>query len=254
LNKNRIAAQLYTLRDHLKTPEEIARTLRKVKQIGYDAVQVSGMGPIAEEDLLRILQAEGLVCCATHEGNILSEPERVVERLRKLECRYTAYPYPGGVKLETMEDVKAFAQRLNKAGEIIREGGAILSYHNHSIEFRRIEGRLMIEILYEETDPRYLQAELDTYWVQYGGGDPVDWCQRMKKRLPLIHLKDYATDAGSKPVFAEVGQGNLDWRRIIPEAASSGCEWFIVEQDVCPGDPFDSLRISLEYLKENFCD
>jgi sugar phosphate isomerase/epimerase len=83
-----LAAQLFTCRDILKTPAEIAATLRRVRAVGYQAVQVSGMGPIAEDELLRILDGEGLVCCATHEpgDKILNDPQAVVERLQKLRC------------------------------------------------------------------------------------------------------------------------------------------------------------------------
>ena len=83
-----VAAQLYTIRDHLKTPSDIAKSLKRVSDIGYQAVQISGMGPIDESELVKILDGEGLVCCATHEnGNmILNEPEKVIERLRKLDC------------------------------------------------------------------------------------------------------------------------------------------------------------------------
>ena len=82
-----------------------------------------------------------------------------------------------------------------------------------------------------------------------GGGDPVAWCEKLRGRLPFIHLKDYGFTAANQPVFAEIGAGNLDWPRLIAAAERAGCEWFIVEQDVCPGDPFDSLRRSFEYLK-----
>src|SRR5277367_1006776 len=96
---SQVAAQLYTVRDCLKTPADIARTLKKVAAIGYQAVQVSGMGPIPEAELNAILAGEGLICCATHEdGNtIRKSPEKIVERLKKLNCFYTAFPYPAGI-------------------------------------------------------------------------------------------------------------------------------------------------------------
>ena len=245
------AATLYTLRDHAKTTAALVETLSKVKAIGYGAVQVSGICAIEPDELRRMLDGEGLACCATHEASdmILSEPQAVVEKLGTLGCRATAYPYPSGVALDTLDDVKAFAARLNAAGEVLHQAGMVLAYHNHQVEFRRIEGRPILEILYEGTDPRYLQAEIDTYWVQYGGGDPARWCQRLAGRLPLVHLKDYALTPDNEPTFAEIGNGNLDWRPIVKAADASGCDWFIVEQDTCPGDPFDSLSASYNYIK-----
>ncbi len=80
---DQVAAQLYTIRDHIKTPADIAASMKKVRDIGYTAVQVSGMGPIEESELMKILDGEGLDCCATHEpGDVIRQtPEIVVERL-----------------------------------------------------------------------------------------------------------------------------------------------------------------------------
>lgn len=248
-----VAAQLYTVRDSLKTPADIAASLKKVRAIGYRAVQVSGMGPIDEAELARILDGEGLVCCGTHEPTmkILDNPEAVVERLNKLGCRTTAVPAPAGIPLTTLEEVKSYASRINSAGLVLRDAGKILCYHNHHYEFKRVEGRLILDLIYSQTDPKNLAGEIDTYWVQYGGGDPVSWCKKLAGRLPLLHLKDYAIDAENKAAFAEIGAGNLDWPAIIEAAEGAGCEWFIVEQDTCPADPFDSLAQSLRYIQEN---
>jgi sugar phosphate isomerase/epimerase len=251
---DQIAAQLYTIREYITTPEEIAKSLKRVRAIGYTAVQVSGMGPIGEEELVKILDGEGLTCASTHEDSetILSSPDKVVERLNKLGCKNTAYPYPSGISFDSVETVRGLAAGLNRSGKVLHDAGMVLCYHNHHLEFQRLVGRPVLDILYSDTDPRYLQAEIDTYWVQAGGGEPTDWCRRLKGRLPVVHLKDYALGCDLKPVFAEVGNGNLNWHTIIPAAQESGCEWFIVEQDICPGDPFESLKVSFEYLRENF--
>lgn len=248
-----VAAQLYTLRDHLKTPADIATTLKKVRAIGYTTVQVSGMGPIPEADLLALCQDTGLVICATHEGgqSILETPERVVDRLNALECQYTAYPSPGGVDLASLPSVMQLANGLNAAGKVLHEAGKVLCYHNHQLEFRKLEGRTVLETIYAETDPRYLQGEPDTYWVQNGGGDSAAWCHRLRGRLPLIHLKDYGVGTENQPVYTEIGNGNLDFPGIIAAAEHAGCQWFIVEQDTTPGDPFDSLAVSYRYIAEH---
>jgi sugar phosphate isomerase/epimerase len=255
MKTHQIAAQLYTVRDFAKTPAEIALTLKKIRAIGYEAVQISGLGPISEKELLAMLNGEGLACCATHEdGNtILNEPQRVVEHLNKLGCPLTAYAWPGGIKFDTLPDVKEFAARLNAAGKVLHEAGQILCYHNHHIEFRHLAGKPILEILFAETDPRYLQGEPDTYWVQHGGGDPVAWCERLKNRLPILHMKDYTVTTDNKATFAEIGNGNLNWPRIIAAAEAAGCKWFCIEQDTCPGDPFDSLKQSFEYTRDNLC-
>jgi sugar phosphate isomerase/epimerase len=248
-----IALQLYTLRDHLKTPADIRATLKKVRTIGYPAVQVSGMGPIAEAELVEILNGEGLILCATHEPAdvIRQSPEQVVERLARLGCRYTAYPHPAGVDWSKPEDIKNLIADLDRAGSVLRKADQVLCYHNHAIELTPIHGTTALDYIYSRTNPLNLQGEIDTYWIQHGGADPVAWCRQLKGRLPLLHLKDYAVKPDGQPTFASVGAGNLNWPAILAAAAESGCKWYIVEQDTTPGDPFDAVRASLDFMREN---
>jgi len=90
---------------------------------------------------------------------------------------------------------------------------------------------------------------MDTYWVQFGGGDPVGWCRCLAGRLPILHLKDYRVNEESEVEFCEVGYGNLNFPEILKQAEKSGCQWFAVEQDTCPGDPFESIAKSFDYLQ-----
>ena len=250
MKRQQIAAQLYTVRDFLKTPADIAVSMRKIRAIGYESVQVSGTCEIAEDELMRILKGEGLTCCATHEPTktIIENPQRIVERLQKLGCKYTAVPSPGAHELKTREQVIEYAKAMESAGKVLGKNGQVLTYHNHHFEFRKIDGETVLDLIYDTTDARFLQGELDTYWVQYGGGDVVGWCEKLHRRLPLLHLKDFKITDENKPDFAEIGQGNLNWRAIIAASEKSGCQWFIVEQDTTPNDPFDSLKISFDYL------
>lgn len=258
---SQVAAQLYTVRDHLRTPAEITAALKRIRKIGYGAVELAGLEPaIAAEELARMLDGEGLVCCATHEPSqvIFASPERLAERLRRLGgCRYAVCPSPGsGVDLGDAAQVRELARRLDRAGAVLREAGGVLAYHNHAFEWVRPaeSEKLAMEMIFDGSAPENLKAELDTYWVQYGGGDPVDWCCRLDGRLRLMHLKDYAFTTEDRPVMAEIGRGTLNFREIIRAAEASGCEWFIVEQDVCPGDPFESLERSWEFIIRNLVE
>lgn len=250
---SQVALQLYTLRDFCKTAEDFAASMKKVRAIGYTAIQVSGVGPIAPEEIARIAAGEGLTICATHEGaqTILDNPQSVVERLKALGCLHTAYPHPAGIDLAVSGEASKLAAALNASGKVLADAGLTLSYHNHANEFMRVDGKVVLDTLYDETDPAYLKAELDTYWVQYGGGNPVSWCEKMRGRMPLLHLKDYKFTPENKPAFCEVGNGTLEFAKIVAAAEASGCEWFIVEQDTCPGDPFDSIKQSFDYIKAN---
>ncbi len=250
MKREQIALQLYTLRADLKDAEGFAAAMKRVRQIGYTAVQISGTGPIPPAEIRRICAGEGLTICATHEPGktIVESPHAVVERLGILGCKHTAYPYPH-VPLDSEEAVKALAHELSRAGEVLTTAGMTLTYHNHAIELRRFGARTALDILYAESDPRFLQGEIDIYWVQAGGADPVAWCKKLARRLPLLHLKDYGVGADNKPRMAEVGYGNIDVPGVVAAATDAGCEWFIVEQDDGWQDAYESVGMSLRYLE-----
>lgn len=251
---SQVAVQLYTLRDFCKTAADVAATAKRVRAIGYTAVQISGVGPVPEAELVSIFKGEGLTICATHEPSlkILDETDAVIERLHKLGTKLTAYPYPNGIDFDNPDHVDTLLKKLDAAGAKFRAAGLRLGYHNHANEFYRPAGGVpFLERVYAETSPENIVAELDTYWVHRGGGDVVEWVKRVKGRTPFIHLKDYKVNPAGEPTFCEIGAGTLPFKRIIAEAEAGGCEWFIVEQDVCPADPFDSIRQSLDYIRAN---
>lgn len=251
---SQVAIQFYTLRDFCKTAADYAATCKKVREIGYTAIQISGVGPIPETELLSIAKAEGLVICATHENGakILDETDAVIARLHALDTKLTAYPYPQGVDFDNPEHVDTLIKKLEIAGAKMRAAGLGLGYHNHAHEFYRPGGGpTILESIYARTSPENVLAELDTFWVQRGGGDVVEWVKRVKGRAPFIHLKDYKVNPGGEPSLCEVGAGTLDFKRIIAAAEAGGCQWFIVEQDHCPGDPFFSIKQSYDYIKAN---
>lgn len=253
MNIEQVAVQLFTLRDHLKTPEDYQDSLQKVADIGYRSVQVSGPRPISESEIAALCAEKGLVINSSHEDSnlILSNPAKVVENLEAFGCRYTAYPYPKDIDFASEESVQGLIKGLDAAGKVLAESGKVLTYHNHAVELETLDGMPILELIYSRTDPQYVQGEIDTYWIHAGGSSPQAWCARLRDRLPLLHLKDYAEDENGKARFAEIGYGILDFKTIIATAEASGCQWFIVEQDVCPGDPFDSLEMSFRYIRDN---
>ena len=257
IKQSQIAAQLYTVRDHLKEASDAEETLKRVKAIGYQAVELPGLPPLEAEGWKELLDRHGLVCCAIHlgDGSLLEDPESAEKTLERLGCRYAVLPYPQGVSFESEEDVRAMCQSLSASGEMLRARGRILLYHNHNIEFIRFRNSPWLETIYQWTDRRSVQAELDVYWVQVGGGNPESWCRKLRGRLPILHLKDCGVDRERKPVFKEIGQGNLEWKAVLAQAKKSGCQWYVVEQDGnwINSDPFEALKVSWDYLSENFC-
>lgn len=246
-----VAAQLYTVRDYMKTPEEIAAGLSRVRQTGYTAVQVSGIGPIAPAALKDLLGREGLTMCNTHTSyeRLWNDLPAVIDEHHLWQCKHVAI---GSMPRQYREDgeagVRRFAKEASEVGRKLYEAGLTFSYHNHSFEFQRYGKLTGLDILYQESDPRYLQAEIDTYWVQDGGGDPVAWCRRFVGRMPVVHFKD-RTVIGGTPTYAEIGEGNLNWPAIIAACREAGVQYCAIEQDVCQRDPFDSLAISYRNLR-----
>ncbi len=258
MKKEKIAVQLYSVRDYCNDAHEIVETLKKIRTIGYRAVELSSVGPLPPHELAKVLDGEGLTCCSTHEDveELLTDPESVIERLQVLDCRITVYPMPRGQDLSSTEGVKRLSKALNRSGKLFAKAGITLAYHNHNLEFHRLNGKTVFDWLMAETDPKAVAAELDTYWIQAGGADPVEMLGRMKSRVPLVHIKDFGIDTKGKATFEEIGYGNLDWDRILPAAKRAGCRWYVVEQDSDweNADPFQSLKMSLAYLKRLFTE
>ncbi len=249
-----IAAQLFTIRDHIKTRADFEASMKKIRAIGYRAVQISTIGDIPDVTVKGIVDDNGLTICNTHVAvdDLLYHPERVIAQHEVWDCRHVAI---GGMPLENRgseDGFRRFAETANRIGETLAAADLTFSYHNHSFEFVKFGGRTGLDLLLEETDPRYVQMELDTYWIQHGGGDPLAWIERVSGRMPVVHLKDMvmlpSDDGRGVQAMAEVGAGNLNFPAILAACQQAGVEWYAVEQDFCAGDPFDSLAISYRNL------
>jgi sugar phosphate isomerase/epimerase len=245
-----VAAQMYTLREFTKTPADIASSLKRVSEIGYRAVQLSGLGPIEPKEVKAICDGEGLTICATHVGydRLRDETDAVIEEHKILDCKY---PAVGGLPKPYREDGAAgfikFAKEASEVGRKLSDAGLTFGYHNHSFELEKFDGRTALQILLDESDPEVFQFEIDVYWIQHGGADPAAWIRKVKGRADLIHVKDVEMK-GREQLFSEVGEGNLNWPSILEACREAGTRWYIVEQDRCQRDPFDSLAISFKNL------
>ena len=176
---SQLAAQLYTVRDFTNTPADITTTMKKVKQLGYDAVQCSALGVIDAHELKRIVDGEGLTICATHTDyeRMRDDPQAVIDEHNLWGCKHAAIGgLPQGYR--SAEGYARFAKEASEVAKRLAEGGLTFSYHNHSFELERFNGRTGLEILYEDSDPKYFNSELDTYWIQHGGADPAAWIRQ----------------------------------------------------------------------------
>ena len=249
--KNKLAAQLYTVRQFMKTPADIAVTMKKIKKIGYNAVQLSGLGPIDPAELKKITDGEDLEICATHVSyeRIMNETQKVIDEHKLWNCRYLGLGALPERYRESKEGYVTFVKEISPFVKKIADSGLIFVYHNHNFEFIKFDGQTALDIILKESDPKSFNFEPDTYWIQSGGSEPAAYIRKLGKRAPVIHFKDMAIDLKErKQIMAEVGEGNLNWPGIIESCREVGAEWYIVEQDVCRRDPFESLAISLKNL------
>ena len=251
MSTEKIALTLFTLRDFCRTAAELDRTLARVRAVGYEYVQVSGV-PLEAAEVRRLLDRNGLKCCATHQGMAdLENIDALAERLATLGCGFAAIGYPGEEHLRDEAGMTRLVERMNRAGRALRKRGVLLGYHNHHMEFRQIaDGRTLLEKFYGETDPECVGAEIDVHWVARGGGSPAAWIRRVAGRMPVVHFKDFALRDDLSPIYCEVGAGNLDWPGILQACRDTGVEYYVVEQDEpMPGrDLFESIEISFKNL------
>lgn len=240
-----IGAQFYTLRKYCKTPEGLAETLKKVADIGYPTVQISGTCPFDPVWLKQELDKNGLRCVLTHapEDQLKTDPVKVARDHDIFGCDYVglgAYRF----REEMSETVEDFIATYRPIAQTLKENGKTFMYHNHAFEFCKENGRLRLEQMVEAVPE--MGVTLDTYWVQVGGGDPAQWLEKLSGRVPCIHLKDYAYGQ----LMAVLGEGNINFDRVFEKAESAGVQYMLVEQDNCNGeDPLDCLKRSYDYLK-----
>ncbi len=245
-----VGAQLYTVTKFCQTPEDLAETLKKVADMGYRSVQLSGVCDYDPAWMDAELKKNGLICALTHTEpkKILEDVDQVCRDHLAIGCKNIGIGImPGGVTEENYADFKAkFTEPMKR----IRENGLKFYYHNHHYEFSRDEnGKLFMDRMCEEFPVDLLNYTLDTYWVQFGGCDPVEWIYKLKGRLECIHLKDLAI-VGKEQRMAPIGAGNLNWEKILVAAEAVGTKHVLVEQDKSyDDDPFDCLARSLAYLR-----
>lgn len=249
---NKIGVQLYTIRDFLGTTEDVKRSFEKLKKLGYDEAQTAGCAiPYAEFG--QIARDAGITIVGTHDnfGMMVDDPEQAMANHDLLGTKIMGI---GGFFEHTREKYDEFIAKANVVAANIKSRGFKFTYHNHSHEFRKLDGKTIMDILLEGLDPDNTGFVLDTYWVQHGGGDVRYWIEKLAGRVDILHLKEMAKSDGNNPpqYITEVGNGNLYWEGILETALKTGVKHFVVEQDVCPGDPFDSLKISSDYLHANF--
>jgi sugar phosphate isomerase/epimerase len=192
----------------------------------------------------------GVKIVVTHVAydRMINDFDALVKEHKIWNCDYVGLGSMPSEYRKSKEGFETFAKEASRLAQRFAENGLRFVYHNHKFEFEKFDGVTGMEILLNKTDPDFFDFEIDTYWVQAGGADPVEWIKKVCGRMDIIHLKDMGIKE-DKQIFMEIGEGNLNWPAILKACKDIGVKWYCVEQDICPGDPFESLAISFKNLK-----
>lgn len=249
----RIGAQLFTLRDHTKTIGDFDLTCKKISEMGYKTVQISGT-PLGAKEMREVLDKYGLVALTSHRSadDFINKIDEVMEYNKTLGCDLCGMGMMPDEAFRSKEGLDKFIANMKIACEKLKEAGMYFGYHNHGFEFRKFDGKTVYDRLIEETDPEIFNFIVDTYWLQYGGVNPAEIIEKLGKRAMAVHFKDYGIEVQERttPVIVEVGYGNLNWDSIIEACDKAGCRWAFVEHDNhwTDDDPFLSMKMSYDFL------
>ena len=251
---------LYTVRDDMGTNAKA--TLQAVSDAGYKNIEAAGykdgkfydMSPVAFKKMLKSM---GLKPISTHQGSVtLENADQMMSDVKASGFKYFVVPVPpmgmftSGKEGMGMEGtVQELADILNILGQKAKKAGLKLLYHNHDFEFKKnAEGIVPIDYLLENLDPKYVNFQMDLFWVTKAGANPIAYFNKYPGRFKIWHVKDM-DDQGR---FAPVGQGSINFKNILANKALSGMKFYMVEQDMTFEGlkPLEAIKISHEGLKE----
>lgn len=252
---------LYTLRDELSV--QLEQTLKQVSEEGYAYVEAAsykdrkfyGLSPKDFKSLLVSLNLKGI---STHQGGVtLNNADQMIADVKAAGFTYFVVPVPPmgmfTYDRETMTmgmkgTAKELLDILNVLGKKCHAAGLQLLYHNHDFELIRNENNVIIlDYLLENTNPKYVNFQMDLFWVSKAGVDPIDYFNKYPGRFLIWHVKDM----DDKGRFAPVGEGKINFKRILAQKERSGMKYYMVEQDMTFDGlkPLEAIKISHKGLK-----
>jgi sugar phosphate isomerase/epimerase len=242
---DKVGLQLYTVRNQMEASVE--KTLYDVARIGYKEVEFAGYFGRPPRAIKQLLDRNDLKSPSAHVPitSLSSGWYRTLTEASQMDQKWLVIAWLAEEDRNSLDAIKRTAELFNKAGEDAKTFKIRLAYHNHDFEFQEVEGRRIFDVLLEETDPEYVDFEMDLYWITKGGADPFAYFERWPERFPLVHVKD----SGPAPErrMMDVGKGEIDFARIFAERKLAGMKHFFVEHDN-PADPMASIQTSFRYL------
>ncbi|RNL51054.1 TIM barrel protein [Pedobacter jejuensis] len=255
-----VGLQLYSLREDL--PKDVKGVLEKVALAGFKEVETYGFSikdqfwGLTPVELKKILDANGLKAVSGHYGlgsyltdDNTDELKAAIAAAKVLGSNYVTIPWLIPTVRKSADDYKKLALKINKAGQMCKDAGIRLAYHNHDFEFEKQGDTTGYEILLKGTDKKLVDFELDLYWVVRSGKDPVQLFKENPGRFTMWHVKDM--DKTKKEWNTEVGQGSINFKSIFAAAKLSGMKHFFVEHETNYNpNPIESVKKSCTYIKK----
>ena len=252
----KLGLQLYTVRDYMTDAKSLEETFTRLVSMGYTEGQTAGAN-VEIPEYADLAKKCGMTIVGTHYdfGKIVNDPAATMALHERLGTTNIGI---GGMPGDARKDYDAlmrFIEAFNTAAALYAKEGYRLTYHNHSFEFIKINGKKTImDYLYEGFDPKNVSFVLDTCWVAHGGADIRHWLEKLASRVDILHLKEiepfYNEQGGIVQSYTEIGNGNIYWDGVLETAEKIGVKHYVVEQDNrwIDNDPFKSLEASREYL------
>jgi len=242
----RIGLQLYTVRSLMT--KDMPGTMAAVAATGYREVEFAGYFGRTPTQVRELLDAHGLTAPSTHLGldAVRGGFGATAESALAIGIRYLTVASLDMRTIKTVDDWKRTADVFNEVGRSAKAAGLRFGYHNHSVEFKPVDGVVPMDLLIGGTDPSLVTFELDLFWAMKAGQDPRAFFERHPGRFEMVHVKDATAAPASE--MTDVGAGVMDWKQIFAAHTTAGIRHYFVEHD-SPADPMQSIRRSADYLK-----
>ena len=244
--------QLYSLRDVI--PNDPKGVLKQVASFGYKQIESyegsSGMfWGLGHTDFKKYMDDLGMKIVSSH-CDINKDFEKKAADAAAIGMKYLICPYKGAQK--NIDEYKKIADEFNQKGEICRKNGIRFAYHNHDYSFKAMDGQMPQDVMMKGTNPDTVDFEMDIYWVVTAGQDPIEWFKKYPNRFTACHIKDRSknpgTDNGKNSV--DLGNGIIDFPKILKSSRKTGMEYFIVEQEYYPNSTsLKSVEVDAGYMK-----
>lgn len=242
---------LYTVRDDMVKDSE--GTLDRIAEIGYNWLEAAGYADgkfhgHKPSEFKKMIESRGMKLISSHNSLNAENLDEVVGSAAEAGLQYLVIPSLPSKTLSSLDALKKAADFMNTAGEKCRKNGMKLGFHNHTVEFKPVEGEIPYDVFLNNTDPDLVIFEMDLAWITNSGNDPLDYFRRYPGRFELLHVKDLSENKED----ATLGEGTIDFKPIFAEIDTAGMKYFFVEQDTCrTHTTLESIEISRNYLLEN---